>query len=735
MPRDVLYEIGVEEIPASFVLPALKQLEEGLREGLKGLRLEFGDTATYGTPRRFAIIVKGVADRQPDIEQEYKGPPAERAFDEDGKPTKAAEGFARTRGVSVGDLEVRETDKGSWVFAKVAEPGQVAEEVLPGLLTEVTLSLTFPKTMRWADLDVRFARPIRWLVALLGDEVLNLTVADVRAGNTTRGHRFLGAAEVPLSGADEYLETLRGSYVLADHEERREAVGEAAEAAAVEVGGRARIDEGLLTEVSFLLEWPTCLAGRFDEQYLALPEPVIVTVMQGHQKYFPVEDEDGKLMPYFIAIRDGGDEGLEIVRAGNEKVIVPRLDDAEFYLTEDLKHSLEQRVESLARVTFMEGLGTLADKTQRLERLVIHLATSLAGSCSESRLARPFDFAQDRQESWAYDWEAVGQVAKRAAHLSKADLVTLMVGDSKLGELQGIVGGEYAVRLGEDDAVAAAIAEQYRPRGAGDAVPETPAGTLLSIADKMDNLAACFRLGAIPTGSTDPFALRRQAQGIVEVLLAKKLRVNLRALMDLALELLPEPQLEREKDAAKVLAPDAAAAALVDFFGQRVGAALDRDGVSYDVARAVLAVPWDDPVAVYERACFLQQLRDDDEAAFDTLVTAAERPARIVRPEDLADDAQADVSLFSEEWETRLHDLSGAVADEVCRALAETPRDYAAATQALAALAEPIHEFFEEVMVMVEDEAVRNNRLAMLQEIDGLFLQVADFLEIVREGE
>jgi glycyl-tRNA synthetase beta chain len=712
MPSDLLFEIGVEEIPASFVLPALEQLKQGITEGLSKLHLEYGEVQTYGTPRRLAILLKDVADRQPDMEQEYKGPPADRAFDAEGHPTKAAEGFARTRGVAVEDLQVRDTDKGSWVFVAVCEPGQPAAEVLPELLSEVTLGLSFPKTMRWADLDQRFARPIRWLVALLGSQVVNVTVAGVAASDATRGHRVLGSSAVQLDSPSAYVDALRANYVLADQDERREAIRTSAQAAAAEVGGNARIDEDLLTEVSFLVEWPTCLWGAFDAKYLTLPEPVIVTVMRGHQRYFPVENGDGRLLPYFITVRNGTDEGIEIVRAGNEKVIVPRLADAEFYLNEDLKHSLDDRAASLARVTFMEGMGTLADKTARLEKLVAHLAEACP----------------------TFDAE-VAKTATRAAHLSKADLVTLMVGDSKLGELQGVIGGEYALRQGEPEDVATAIAEQYRPRGAGDEVPASLAGTLVSLADKLDNLAACFRLGAIPSGSADPFALRRQAQGIVEMLLGGSLHLNLREALLYALNLLPEPKLEKAKEAAKVLAPEAALDALMGFFAQRLDFVLTRDGVTYDLARAALGADWDDAREAYERAQYLQQLRTSAPALFDTLVTAAERPARITRPEQLPEGLLVNESLFQEDGEPKLWATSQEVRRGVASSLSSTPRDYAMAVNELATLAEPIHEFFAQVMVMVDDEPVRNNRLALLREIDRTFLGVADFLQVVREGQ
>jgi glycyl-tRNA synthetase beta chain len=711
MGKDLLFEIGVEEIPASFVLPALEQLREALVSGLDALSLAHGEALTYGTPRRLALMVRDVAERQPDAQKEYKGPPVDKAYDAEGKPTQAAIGFARTRGVDVSELKIFETDKGAWVGVTVTEQGQDARAVLPELLERATLGLTFPKTMRWADLDLRFARPIRWLVALFGSEVIDVEIAGVRAGAVTRGHRVLGSSEITLKSPSEYVPALRANYVLADVQERQETIRAQAEAVAASLGGRARIDPDLLTEINFLVEWPTCFAGSFDARFLQLPDPVIVKVMQGHQRYFPVEDSEGRLMPYFIAVRNGTDEGIDIVRAGNEKVIVPRLADAEFYLMEDLKHSLDERVASLERVTFMEGLGTLADKTQRLRRL-----------CAMIAQADPRISATD------------AALLDRAAQLCKTDLVTLMVGDSKLGELQGVVGGEYARRLGEPEAVAVAIAEHYRPRGVSDEMPSTALGTALSIADKVDNLAACFRLGAIPSGSADPFALRRQAQGIVDMLLASGLRLDLRSLLLAALEALPEPQLQREKDAARVLPVPEALEALMKFMAQRIDAALSRGGVSYDLARAVLGVEWRSPVEVVERGQFLQGLRDKAAAEFDRLVTAAERPARIARPAGLPADATVDPQAFEDPWESRLFAAAAEAAAAVEKALACEPPDYRSAVEALGKLSEPIDEFFSAVMVMVDDERLRTNRLALLGSIDRIFGRIADFLQVVRES-
>jgi len=456
MTADMLFEIGVEEIPAPAVLPALRQLEEEIGPALSRARIEHGEMSTYGTPRRLAIVVSEVSLRQPDVDQEVKGPPASAAFDDDGKPTKAAEGFARSRGVEVEDLEVRDADGGSYVFASVTEVGRDSIEVLPEILAEAVSGLSFPKTMRWGDSDFRFARPVRWIVALLGEDVVELEVAGIKSGRTSFGHRALSDGPVELTSPSGYLDALEGAGVIADHRRREELIVERATAAAEQAGGTARLDPELVEEVNFMVELPTPLVGSFDERYLEIPDEVIVTVMSAHQRYFPVEDGGGNLLPLFIAVRNGDDTGLEVVRAGNEKVIEPRLADAEFYMTEDLRRPLPERAEDLERVTYLEGMGTLADKSERLEALAPWLCVALSAAETEQ------------------------QTARRAARLAKCDLTTNMVGDTKLAKLQGIIGAEYARRSNESEAVAVAIAEQYRPDGARDDTPDSNPGRALA---------------------------------------------------------------------------------------------------------------------------------------------------------------------------------------------------------------------------------------------------------------
>ncbi len=704
----MLYEIGVEEIPANAVLPALAQLEAAVGEGLDRLRLDHGPIATYGTPRRLAIIVNDVDDRQEDVVEEIKGPPAQAAFDAEGNPTRAAVGFASSRGVELSDLEVRTVDEGEWVFARISRPGQPATEVLPQLLKQATEQLSFPKTMWWAEVGFRFARPLRWLVALLGEELLDLEIAGVRATQTTRGHRILGTSSIEIDHPARYLELLEANGVIADHRCRHEMIVQQATELAATQGYRPRIDPDILSEVTFLVEYPACVMGSFDSEYLQLPQEIIVTVLQGHQKAFPVEDEQGNLAPNFIAVTNADPAAADTVRSGWEKVIVPRLDDAQFYYEQDMGQPLAERREALKRVTFMEKLGTVYDQSQRLVKLTSWLAEHL-DEVSESE----------------------AQTARRAAELAKCDQVTMMVRDGKLGEvLQGVIGGYYARDSGESQAVATAISEQYLPAQAGDHIPMTPAGRMLSLADKMDHLAACFRLGEIPRGSADPYALRRRAAAVLEIVRQTGYHFSLSEFIQQSLELLPVPP-----DDSSLVPTSQAASRLQDLFAERLQAVWEQGGVDYDICRAVLATDWDDIAEANARAQLLAQLRNSQPELFTELVTAAERPARIARPENIPEAAEFDTSLFEHPMESRLLEEFAGIRDEVETLLEDKSPDWVQVAALLAGLLPVIHQYFEDVMVMVEDEALSRNRLTLLRDIDQLFLRLADFLEIVQSSD
>ena len=703
---DLLFEIGVEEIPAPAVLPALVQLEKLLREGLAEARLDHGEIRTCGTPRRLAILIDSVATRQADLEVEAKGPPAAAAFDDDGQPTKAAQGFAAGKGISVDDLEVRDTGKGSYVFATVKEPGREAADVLRDLFQSAVPALNFPKTMRWGDRDFRFARPIRWILALLGEEIVPCEIAGLQSDRITWGHRFLSEGAIEVTAPSEYVSKLEDAFVIAEHGKRADMIAEAAGEAAAQAGGTVRLDPDLLEEVNFMVEYPTAVVGHFDSRYLQLPDAVIVTVMSGHQRYFAVETSDGSLLPLFVAIRNGDEQGIEIVRQGNERVIEPRLADAEFYLTEDMRTTLPDRVDSLKRVTYIEGLGSLHDKTERLEALVHWLCGHV------------MQIEEDERTH-----------AVRAAHLSKCDLNTNMIGDTKLAKLQGRIGAEYARRSGEPEEVALAIAEQYRPQSAADEPPITTAGRIVAIADKMDHLAACFRIGLRPTGSADPHALRRAAQGIVRIILEARWRVDLGEFISVSLDNLP---VITRADAVPV---QDAMEQIEDFIARRLEGELNPEGVTYDLARAVLGGAASDPLDLHDRALALRDVRKRDPENFARVIVAAERIANIVRGPKSEQELSLDPDGLVEQEEIDLHRsllearaaVEGALADEA-------NRDYDAAWQALAGLCQRIDTFFDEVMVMAEDETLRSNRLALLAELDDLYLGLLDVREIVIEG-
>ena len=700
---DLLIEIGVEEIPAPVVLPALEQMRAALDEGLTALRLSHGAVETYGTPRRLAAIVKNVADRQPDETREVKGPPASAAFDAAGQPTRAAQGFAAKQGVEVASLRIVEEEKGAFVYATVQDTGKAASEVIPGLLDAMMTGFTFPKTLKWGDLEDRFARPVRWLVGLLGEQVLDWSFAGVKAGNTTRGHRFLGHAAVEIKSPATYVETLRGESVIADVAQRRQMIVDKAIATAAQVGGQPRLDPDLLDENNFLVEYPSCILGSFSEHYLELPEAVPVTVMQKHQRYFPIEDASGKLMAHFIIIRNGDGRGADTIRKGNEKVIVPRLDDAEFYMSEDLKTPLAARVDALKRVTYMESLGTLYDKTKRIEAWVEWLCERLPISAEEVDLAR------------------------RAAHLSKCDQVTLMVGDGKLAALQGIIGGHYARLGGEPEGVCVALAEEYLPIRPDDPPPSTDPGKLVALADKLDNLSAAFLLGMIPRGTRDPQGLRRQAQAILSLLQAANWRFDLNEALRFGLGLLPSPE-PRPKDALTV---EEATAALEEFLAGRIETLLADEGVRYDVVRAVLAAQWDNPVEAVERARALSEVRKlacDFKAQVDT----ATRPANIWRSAGLDPAVVVDMARMCDPSEEALWAVYEQVRAEVSSLKAAAEVDYPGIWTALSKLREPIETLFVAVMINADDPALRLNRLAMMRELDRLYLELADFTQIVQ---
>ncbi|HBT20274.1 MAG TPA: glycine--tRNA ligase subunit beta [Peptococcaceae bacterium] len=691
MPRDFLLEIGTEEIPARFMENGLMELKSKAEELFKNYRLPFKEIKTYGTPRRLVLYVVELGEHQEALREEVKGPPAKIAFDEDGNPTKAALGFARSQKVSVDSLTVKEVNGTPYVFAVHERTGSPVIEILPDVLPDLIKSLSFPVSMRWGDKDVRFVRPIRWLVSLYGSSIVEFEFAGIKAGSRSRGHRFLSKGEVVINGAEDYLEAMEKAYVLVDQNKRKEIIWDQIEKLAAEEGGMVRRDDDLLCEINYLLEYPTALCGSFPERYLSLPEEVLVTTMREHQRYFPVYSSDGRMLPKFITVRNGTDKYIEIVREGNEKVLRARLADAEFFFNEDQKTPLSEKVSLLKNVVFYEKLGTMYDKCERLKNLV-----DFIGNCLN------------------YE-EEVKNAARRAAFLCKADLVTNMV--TEFPELQGIMGYYYAKNDGEDLAVCEAIRDHYMPRFSGDMLPKTEGGCLLSIADKIDNIVGCFSLGIQPTGSQDPYALRRQALGICRIFIEWQLDLSLSQLFKRAYEIysaefeLSVPYEELEEN-------------LMEFFKHRISGLLEEMGFRYDIVNAVLAKGWDNLWDAYMRAEALREFRGDSH--FAALLTGFTRAANLSRNADRSD---INPDLLTEDAEKVLYSKYLEAKDKVENLL--LTRQYLSALREISDLRNYIDNFFDEVMVMVDDEKIRENRLALLKNISQLMSSVGDLSKIV----
>lgn len=684
MSKDLLLEIGTEEVPAHAMPGILKQLKENAEKALTELRLEYDSVRTLGTPRRTALLVSGLAERQPDVESERRGPSIALAFDADGNPSKAAQGFARGQKIDPKDL----VQKDGYVYAVVHEAGKGTEEILGTLLPDLVNGLNFPNNMRWGDLDYKFIRPLRWLVALYDEKVIEFTVADIKSGRNSRGHRFLGSEDFAFSKAAAYEQECEAQFVIVDQEKRRQLILAQIEEVAKANGGKAEINEDLLEEVIYLVEYPTALCGKFEDKYLKLPPEAVITPMRDHQRYFPVKTADGKLLPLFITIRNGGKEYLETVQHGNERVLRARLADAQFFFDEDRKKSLEQHREKLKTVVFQEGLGTVYDKTERLVQLAEQVAEMLQVSAGEK------------------------EKAVRAAKLSKADLVTGMV--CEFTELQGIMGREYALLDGEAAEVAQAVDEHYKPRFAGDSEPQTTTGRIISIVDKVDNLVATFSRGLIPTGSQDPFALRRQALGLVNLLITAKAHVSLSALAAADMKLLGIDDTEKQAGLQNSLA---------DFIRLRLKNVLGEAAIRYDVVDAVLA-DVDDVYTTYQRAQALAKAMEQD------MTKAIQAFCRVGNLAKKTAGGTVDEQLFADDAERELYKAYTAAAAAVKKQI-EAEQDYSAVISSLAELADPINKFFDSVLVMDKDEKIKDNRLALLKSIDTLIAQAADFSKIV----
>lgn len=680
------FEIGVEEIPAFDLDSANKQLEKMVPAAFADARIPYDSIEIHSSPRRLIVMAYGVADATEALVEEYKGPAAKIAFDADGNPTKAAIGFARGKGLSPESLERREVNGTEYVFATKNIPATPVADLLPDVLAGFITAIKWPRSCRWAAYREYFVRPVRWIVAMLDDVVLPVSFAGAESSNFTMGHRVLAPGKHTVDTAANLLDVIRAAYVIPTQAERERIIREGVAAIEAETGFTADLPAKTLLEVVNLSEYPQPLVSTFDEEFLQVPEEIIVDAMLMHQRYFPLYDAAGKLTNKFIIVSNGNPECAATIIDGNERVVRARLDDAKFFYEEDLKHPLESYIEKLDKVVFQESLGTVRQKAERLEKL--------AGALSADAQLSAADAAD----------------AQRAARLCKADLVTNAV--IEFTSVQGVMGSYYAAASGETPQVAQAIGQHYQPRFAGDALPDTTVGQLVALADKLDTICGLFAVGQGPTGSSDPFALRRSAIGIVNMLEAG-LPISLAAALDESLA----------SFATQGVAFDAAAvrAEVVDFFVTRTKVMLRDAGVNADTIDAVLAAGVEEPAVVSQRAHALEDARANDAETFDNLATAYARANNLRKPE-LGEDV--DDALLTEPERA----LAGAVATaEQAVASALASDDFAAALSQLAALRAPIDGFFADVMVMDEDAALRDNRLRLLNRFVAVFANVADF--------
>ncbi|MBM4325177.1 MAG: glycine--tRNA ligase subunit beta [Deltaproteobacteria bacterium] len=685
--KELLLEIGTEEIPAGFVPQALSDLKELAQKEFETNRIDFEGIRTLGTPRRIVLVIESVSERQRDEEIRKIGPSRATAFDSSGQPTKAAIGFAKGQSVPVESLEVIQTEKGEYLCAIKKEPGKATLEILPTLLPKIILSIPFQKSMRWAENPIRFARPIHWIVSLFGGEVIPFEMGDVRSGNVTYGHRFMHPDPIVVKDFKTYLKKMSQASVIVDPAERKKRIEEGMIKEGARVSGKVLKDEELLNEVNFLVEYPLPLCGSFDEKFLRLPREVVIHSMKEHQRYFPLMDDHGKLLPHFIFISNISPKDEKMVVKGNERVLKARLSDAGFFFEDDQKIPLEKRVEELKKVVFQAKLGTSYEKVMRFRNLASFIVERINPGL------RP--------------------VVERAALLCKADLVTGMVGE--FPKLQGSVGKEYARLSGEKPEVYEAIYEHYLPGFSGDRLPSNPVGDIVSIADKMDTIVGCFGVGLLPTGTADPFGLRRQALGIIRIILEKEYSLSLAELIEKSGEQLKD-KMDRPFPGVK--------SEILDFFRIRYQNFLQDKGYPFDVIDAVLSTSLDQLVDIQRRIDALREAKEWKD--FESIVIGFKRAMNILKGTPSKKDLTP--SLFSEAAEKNLFQTFLKAKGNIDQQLEK--RDYHSALLEMTRMKGPIDEFFDKVMVMVEDEAIRNNRLALLDGIGQLFLRFADFSKL-----
>lgn len=686
MNKYLLFEVGVEELPSRFVSSTLQQIKSNLTKMLSENRIEFNEIDTYGTPRRLTFIVKGISDRQSNLEEEVKGPSKKIALDADGNFTKPALGFMKSKGIKEEDVIFKTIGKDEYIFGTIRQEGKETSEVLKNILPEAVKSVTFPKAMRWGGKNMRFARPIRWIVTLLNDNILNFDLEGIQSSNITKGHRFLGESEFEVNSLEDYLNKLEKNYVILDQDRRKEIIKSQCIEVAKSLNGEVELDEDLLEEVTHLVEYPTAFYGEFNEDYAKLPKEVVTTPMQQHQRYFPVV-KNGKLLPNFIAVRNGNDYRIDKVKAGNEKVLVARLEDALFFYKEDTKKGLETYIEKLKSVVFQAKLGTIYDKSLRIEKL-------------SSDIIDLLNLNNDKEDTI------------RAAKLCKADLVTSMV--FEFTELQGIMGREYAKVNGENEIVSEAIFEHYLPRFAGDILPKTNSGIILSLADKLDSISGFFAIGIQPTGSQDPYALRRQALGILNILMDSKIDVSLDTLVKLSLDNYSNLEFNKEE----------VINAIMEFFKERIKNLFRDLGIRYDVIDAVLSSNINDISDMHLRATELNNWLDKDELV--EMLTAFNRVSTLAQK---SESSKVDKDLLKEEAEINLYNEFKNTKEKVDTLLKD--KKYSEALDSFASLRQSIDYMFDSVMIMDKDESIKNNRLGLLKQIYDTMLSICDLSKIV----
>ncbi|HBO84389.1 MAG: glycine--tRNA ligase subunit beta [Deltaproteobacteria bacterium GWC2_42_11] len=710
MAKDLLIEIGTEEIPAGFIPKALESFSSLLKTAFTEKNINFQNIAALGTPRRLTIHVSSLDEKQPDSAATITGPAKKAAFDENGNPTKAGEGFARSHVVQVKDLSIVKTEKGEYVCIKKEVKGRKTESILEETLPYIISAIPFPKTMRWGNSDISFARPIHWITALFGDKVVNFKLGHIKSGNISYGHRFLNPKPFKVDSLETYLKKTKSANVIINPSERKELIAKKVDESAKNAGSVCLQDEGLLDEVTNLVEYPVCLRGNFDKEFLSLPKEVIINAMREHQRYFSVVDKHGNLLPYFIFVANTKAKDPKIVIKGNERVLRARLNDAKFYFNKDVNIPLAQRVSALKGVIFQAKLGTSYEKVERFTRLAVHIGHAI-GFCEPMNEGVEIFLQDPRSQTPDPRF-----ILARASMLCKADLVTGMV--SEFPKLQGIMGKEYALKSGESKEVADAIYEHYLPIKAEGELPKKEAGAIISIADKMDTICGCFSVGLIPTGGTDPYGLRRQALGIMAIIIDKSLVLLIDELVDKSIEILKDkikrPVQEIKKD-------------VLEFFKERIRNHLLSQGYSFDSTDAVLSANWYDINDAVKRIKALEGFKKNP--ACSALTIAFKRVSNILKGQEAGVKGQKiDTSLFEYPNEKELFEITQRIAPDINRYWKEG--NYEKVFETLASLKGIIDTFFDKVMVMVEDEKVRDNRLILLNMVRNLYYQIADLSKL-----